>query len=312
MAAQRMSVVIPAYNAARTIRSAVASTLQQTRPVLEVIVVDDGSTDATAEVVAGIEDPRVRLHSRPNGGPAAARNEGIAQAGGELVGFLDSDDLWLPRYVECAAEALSAVANPGFAYTAAYLFRGDTGRVRRGTAMRAPEPRPVDRESFLIELLARNFVFTSAVVPAGVLAAVGGYDETLRTSEEYDLWLRILIAGFDPAWMGGPLALYREHAGQSSRQVLRMKRSAAEVYARLDPKAVSSESVRRVLAARREASRREVAIAAGEAGWASLARRGRNVLGALRKRVGLTHAWYRQPPKQITEAFGDLRHIDQA
>lgn len=312
MAAQRLSVVIPAYNAARTIRAAVASALNQTRPVLEVIVVDDGSTDATAEVVAGIEDPRVGLQSRANGGPAAARNAGIAQARGELIGFLDSDDLWLPRYVERAAAALSAAANPGFAYTSAYLFRGDTGRVRRGTVMKAPDPRPEDRESFLIELLRRNFVFTAAVVPAAVLAALGGYDETLTLSDEYDLWLRILIAGFDPVWMGGPLALYREHAGQSSRQILRMKRSVAAGYDGLRPEAMPSDAARRVLAERREASRREVVIVAGEAGWASLARRGRNLLGALRRRAGLTHAWYPQAPAEIAEAFGDLRLVDQA
>jgi hypothetical protein len=91
-----------------------------------------------------------------------------------------------------------------------------------------------------------------------------------------------------------------------------MKRRAAEVYAGLDADAMPSESARRVLAARREASRREVTIAAGEAGWASLARRARNVLGALRKRAGLTHAWYRQPPAEVAEAFGDLRLVDQA
>src|SRR5690348_11964260 len=122
----RLSVVIPAYNAATTIRAAVTSTLRQTRPVLEVIVVDDGSADATADVVSAIGDPRVRLISRVNGGPSAARNAGIAAARGEFVAFLDSDDLWLPGYAERATAALSSAANPGFAYTDAYVF--DTGR----------------------------------------------------------------------------------------------------------------------------------------------------------------------------------------
>src|SRR5947209_8661253 len=155
MTSPRLSVVIPAYNSARTIRAAVASTLNQTRPVLEVIVVDDGSTDATAEVVTGIADPRVRLVSRPNGGPSAARNAGIAVARGEWVGFLDSDDLWLPSYAQRAAAALGAAANPGFAYTDAYRFDGGSGRVKRGWALSAPDPPPPDRESFLIALLGR-------------------------------------------------------------------------------------------------------------------------------------------------------------
>lgn len=308
----RLSVVIPAYNAARTIRSAVASTLNQTQPVLEVIVVDDGSTDATAEVVAGIEDPRVRLVPRANGGPSAARNTGIAAADGDCVGFLDSDDLWLPMYAERATGALQRSANAGFAYTDAYLFNEESGLVKRGTAMDALDPPPPDRESFLIALLRRNFVFTAAAVPAAVLAVVGGYDEQLAMSEEYDLWLRILIAGFDPVWMGGPLALYREHPGQSSRQILRMKRTAAQVYGGLDAARMPSDAARRALIERRKASDREVAVVAGEAGVASAARRLRNVLGRVRKRAGLTHSWHSESPPEISAAFGDLRSVDQA
>src|SRR6201994_3251093 len=132
MTSERLSVVIPAFNAATTIRAAVRSTLSQTMPVLEVIVVDDGSTDATAEVVAAMEDPRVRLVSRANGGPSAARNAGIAAARGEWVAFLDSDDLWLPRYVETATAALSGAPNPGFAYTDAYVFHAGRGQVKQG------------------------------------------------------------------------------------------------------------------------------------------------------------------------------------
>jgi hypothetical protein len=312
MTSERLSVVIPAYNAAGTIRSAVASTLRQTVPVLEVIVVDDGSADATAEVVTSIADSRVRLVSRPNGGPAAARNAGVAAARGDWVAFLDADDLWLPRYVQSATAALSAAPNPGFAYTDAYVFDSGRGKVKVGSASDALVPPPPDRAAFLAALLRRNFVFTSAAVPAAVLAAVSGYDEALRLSEEYDLWLRILVAGFDAVWMGGPLAVYRMHPGQSSEQILAMKRTAARVYHGLDEQAMPSEDARAALLDRRAGADREVAIVAGEAGGASLARRTRNVLGAVRKRAGLTHAWYAEPPAEITEAFGDLRTIDQA
>jgi glycosyl transferase family 2 len=308
----RLSVVIPAYNAAPTIRSAVSSALQQTEPCLEVIVVDDGSTDATAETVAQLDDRRVQLVSRANGGPAAARNSGIAVARGECIGFLDSDDLWLPTYVERAGRALESASRPGFAYTDAYVFNGSSGQVKRGTAMDALDPPPPDRESFLVALLRRNFVFTSATVPAPVLAEVGGYDEKLALSEEYDLWLRILMAGFDPVWMGGPLVLYRQHPGQSSHQILAMKRTAAAVYAGLSADQMPSDAARQVLHERRRSAEREVAIVAGEAGHASLARRARNLLGRARKRAGLTHSWYRRPPVEVADAFGDLRRVDQA
>lgn len=312
MTSERLSVVIPAFNAATTIRSAVRSALSQTVSVLEVIVVDDGSTDATAEVVAGIGDPRVQLVSRSNGGPSAARNAGIAAARGEWIAFLDADDLWLPRYVETATAALTAATNPGFAYTDAYVFHAGRGQIRHGSVMDALDPPPPDRASFLSALLRRNFVFTSATVPVAVLSAVGGYDESLRLSEEYDLWLRILVAGFDPVWMGGPLAIYRLHPAQSSRQILAMKRTAARVYHGLREEDMPSPDARKALLERRAASDREVAIVAGEAGAASLVRRARNALGRLRNRVGLKHSWYAQQPAEITDAFGDLRLVDQA
>jgi Glycosyl transferase family 2 len=312
MTSERLSVVIPAFNAARTIRAAVGSALRQSVPVLEVIVVDDGSTDDTAQVVAGVGDPRVRLVTRANGGPSAARNAGIAAAQGDWVAFLDADDLWLPRYVEAATAALSAARNPGFAYTDAYVFHAGRGQVKQGSAMDALDPPPPDRASFLAALLRRNFVFTSATVPAAVLSAVGGYDESLPLSEEYDLWLRILAAGFDPVWMGGRLAIYRMHPGQSSHQVLAMKRTAARVYHGLPEEDMPSEDARQALLERRAAADREVAIVAGQAGRASVARRARNVLGAIRKRAGLTWSWYDDPPAEISEAFGDLRTVDQA
>jgi hypothetical protein len=145
-----------------------------------------------------------------------------------------------------------------------------------------------------------------------VLAEVGAYDEKLALSEEYDLWLRILMAGFDPVWMGGPLALYRQHPGQSSHQILAMKRTAAAVYGGLSAEQMPSEAARRVLDDRRRSAEREVAIVAGKAGRASLARRARNVVGRARKRAGLTHSWHSQPPPEVADAFGDLRHVDQA
>ncbi len=315
MTSERLSVVIPAFNAATTVRAAVASTLRQTMPVSEAIVVDDGSTDATADVVAGIDDPRVRLISRRNGGPSAARNAGIAAAHGEWIAFLDADDLWLPQYVESAMTALRAAPNPGFAYTDAYAFDAVRGQIRvesMGEVMGAVVPPPRDREGFLVALLRRNFVFTSAVVPATVLAAVGGYDEALRLSEEYDLWLRILVAGFDAVWMGGPLAIYRLHPGQTSRQILAMNRTAARVFHGLRLEDMPSDEARRVLLEQRRLADREVAIIGGEAGLASLARRARNVLGTIRRRAGLTFSWYDEPPAEISQAFRDLRNVDQA
>jgi glycosyltransferase involved in cell wall biosynthesis len=306
MTASTTSTVIAAHNAAPTIRAAVASVLEQTLPVLEVVVVDDGSTDETAEIVGSIEDSRVRVISRPNGGPAAARNTGIAAARGDYIGFLDSDDLWLPGYVERATALLSSAENPGFAYTDAFAFDSTTGRVRRTTAMAAPPDPPRERDGFLAALLRRNFVFTATTVPATVLEMVGGYEERLPTSEDYHLWLRILMAGFDPLWMGGPLAMYRLHDRQASRQILRMKGTWARVYETLDADEMPSAATCELLLERRAAAQRELSIAAGEAGFASLIRRVRLLLGRALRRAWPRNEWLRTPPATVAEAFAEV------
>ncbi len=199
MSAPRFSVIIAAYNAERTVAAAVRAALAQTVGDLEVIVVDDGSQDRTAAVVQQLGDPRVQLLSQVNKGPAVARNLAIGESHGTYLSFLDSDDLWLPRYLELAGAALDRTERAGFAYTDAYVFDPVSGRVRRETAMqpfKPPIPPPADSEGFLLELLRRNFVYGSATVPRHVLDEVGGWNTSRVQAEDYELWLRILAAGY--------------------------------------------------------------------------------------------------------------------
>ena len=131
----RFTVVMPAYNAAGTIESAVGSVLRQTIKEFELIIVDDGSTDDTlARLERFAGDPRVHVVSQPNRGPGAARNTAIGLARGAIVSMLDSDDLWLPTYLAAMDEALRTEVDSGFAYTDAWVL-GDAGRIAARTAM---------------------------------------------------------------------------------------------------------------------------------------------------------------------------------
>ncbi len=304
--APRFTVVMAAFNAAATVRSAIESVLAQTNSDLELIVVDDGSTDGTAEAVARVGDPRVRYTSQPNRGPAAARNTGIAQARGAYVAFLDSDDLLLPSYLERSEAALRSTPGAGFAYGDAYVFDDFTGKVRRRSAMarnRPPEPPPVDRAAFLLELLQRNFIYVAVTVPREVLDRVGGFDESLKGPEDYELWLRILLHGYGAAWIPGRPALYRKHDSQLSRNLVTMTRNLLAVYDGISPEDLPSAAHQELLAQRRRETRRQLRI---------VSRFGRLVpLGLVTslKRIGIGEAWYDGPPAEIAAAFPDLTTV---
>ena len=131
------SIVMPAFNAERTIGPAIRSALAQTRTDFELLVVDDGSTDATADVVRSVgNDPRVILISSENRGPAVARNLALERARGRYVSLLDSDDLYLPTYLADVEAALVADHRAGFAFPDAWVLDDRSG----GFDTRTPSP----------------------------------------------------------------------------------------------------------------------------------------------------------------------------
>jgi glycosyltransferase involved in cell wall biosynthesis len=217
------SVLTPAYNAEATIASAVSSVLRQTRSDFELIIVDDGSTDATtSRIEPFLRDSRIRLLSQANQGPSAARNTAIADARGKYVSLLDSDDLWLPHYLETMGAALDADASAGVAYTdSAWILDNSSGRIRRVSRVEAVSPsapsNAIHPQQFLRALLEfGNFVFVGATIRRSVLSDVGLFRLGVEGSEDYEMWLRIAARGHRFVRCPSRLVIYRERPGQLS------------------------------------------------------------------------------------------------
>jgi glycosyltransferase involved in cell wall biosynthesis len=305
--APTFTIVIPAYNAASTIGPAIRSVFAQTRDDFQLVVVDDGSRDETAERIRPFEaDPRLEVVRQPNRGLAAARNTAIGRARGRLVSMLDSDDLWLPTYLEVMAEALDGDPEAGFAYTDAWLLDDGRRRIQRASAMAyqdPPDPPPAEPRAFLEELIQRNFVFTSATVRRSVLEEVGGYRESLAASEDYELWLRIVARGYRGARAPGLLAVYRKRPGTLSTDEARMFSSMLEV-ARIVAEEYDVPPAIRDLAHARMTS---LNAALSRDGRALSARyRIRALLVRLKRAVLAPWLWHRTPPPEIRAAFPDL------
>ena len=199
----RISVVIPAFDAERTVGAAISSALWQTYSDLEVVVVDDGSRDATGAIAASFPQP-VRVVRQENAGVAAARNRGIAEAQGELIAFCDADDVLLPRHLEALVATFEA-SEGGLATSNCYwLFPGGIHPSR--TRYKGGFPRP-DRQRLAI--LEQNFVSTMSLFPKTLAEEIGPFDEELAVAEDWDFWLRAIYARHRVALQPRPLALYR-------------------------------------------------------------------------------------------------------
>ncbi len=190
MTSPRLSVVIPVLNRREVILGAIDSVLGQTYRAVEVIVVDDGSTDGTSDAVESAR-PGVRvLRSPENRGPAAARNAGTAIARGELVMLLDSDDELLPEALAHHVAALDAAPD-------AVMSCSRLGYKGAKTTTLPDAPPAGDLGALLVQLLDGRFpaLLSSCVIRRGALEAVGGSDEALATTEDIDLFLRLAPLG---------------------------------------------------------------------------------------------------------------------
>lgn len=222
-----VSVVIPTYNHARFLGEAIRSALHQTHPAVEVIVVDDGSTDDTAAVVAGF--PGVRYIRQKNLGLAAARNAGFAACRGDLVVFLDADDRLLPNAIETGARVLAA--NPALGFSAGY------SRFVTGDGIELPTGQPVRAGGDAYEeLLRRNSIRNPAMVlfRRGIVEAVGSFAPGADACADYDLYLRI-SREYPVAFHDTVVADYRKHGANMSADPTLMLQQLLVVMRRQRP-----------------------------------------------------------------------------
>lgn len=222
-----VSVIIPTYNRSCMLAQAMRSVLAQTHRDFELVIVDDGSTDNTRDVVEGFGDPRIRYIWQENQERSAARNRGVAEASCDLAAFLDSDDLWFPEKLEVQLPVFREGRDVGLVYS--YCVRID----ERGDF---PYPQDFLRDDTGVAiqnmhsaLLAGNAVLTpSVIVRKELFELAGGFDRSLSTSEDWDLWIR-LSELCDFGFVPRPLAAFRVHPGNSVRDLDRLLKSDTEV-----------------------------------------------------------------------------------
>lgn len=208
-----VSVIMPAYNAGLFIRKSIESVQQQTNKDWELIIIDDGSTDNTKEVVQSklSYDSRVRYLYQENNKQASARNRGIKVSRGEYIAFLDADDLWLP-------ERLDKGITHMLEKTADLLF--SQGYFQRDTKTHYDvDVREQWDEENIPEFISKNRIpICSVIVKKSTLVAAGGFNESLplQNAEDYELWLRLLFLGFKFKSIEDRLFVYRIHTAQAT------------------------------------------------------------------------------------------------
>ncbi|HVC14464.1 MAG TPA: glycosyltransferase family A protein [Acidimicrobiales bacterium] len=215
----RLSVVVPAHDAQGTVAAAIRSALGQTRPPDEVVVVDDGSSDATPTVVRALGDA-VRLVVQAQAGPSAARNAGVAASSGDWIAFLDADDEWHPEKLEHQVS----------------LVRDDVALVATDwarDAVTAPAPKPVATTLLTTGeiLLLNRFQTSTVLLRREAFDAAGGFESSLDGVEDWDMWLRASRQG-KVVKLDWPFVRYTDVAAGYSKALERVYRTGRTMLQR--------------------------------------------------------------------------------
>jgi len=208
----KVTVVIPAYNAMQFLPETVESVLAQTCSDLELLIVNDGSSDNIVQWANNITDERVKLISQENQGVSAARNTGIMQSNGEYLAFLDADDLWKPTKLEKQIRRFEEYPEAGLVYTWTHLIDAFGKPINRVLASRL-------EGNVWKQILVANMIGngSSAMVRRSCFETVGLFDPELSGAADRDMWIRIAVH-YPFAVVKEPLTLWRQHTNSMSKK----------------------------------------------------------------------------------------------
>jgi len=248
------SIVIAAYQVADVIGAALESAFAQTAPPLEVVVCDDGSTDDLEAAVTPYRD-RIVFLRKENGGEASAKNAAARAASGDFVAILDADDVYFPERLEALGELAAARPDLDILTTDAFL---ELDGVRRRRVYEGGWTFEVEDQRRAI--LQRNFVFGHAAVRRARLLEVGGFDEAIRWTTDWDCWARLILGGSAAGAVDEPLALYRLRESSLSADRAKLVAGRVQTLSKASLHPNLSEAERAVVAASLATERRELAL----------------------------------------------------
>ncbi|SFQ46675.1 glycosyltransferase family 2 protein [Hymenobacter arizonensis] len=254
-----VSIIMPAYNAANFIAESIVSVLAQTYSNWELIVVDDGSTDNTCDIVKGysIQDPRIKYLYQENSRQGRARNNGIASSTGEYIAFLDSDDVWLPGKLLLQVQEIEKW-QVDLVFADSYIF-SDAFDPTAIQDYFLPRLRTVPRtfhgeEGLALFLNTNRIPILTVLTKRSAVLSVGGFSENqlVQNAEDYHLWLKMLLSGFTLVGLDCVVAAYRQHSssvsesdGQNLKQAVEAKVDLMELYPA--QKSIIASSIRRTM-----------------------------------------------------------------
>ena len=204
-----VSVVIPAFNAEKYIATCIDSVLAQSYSNFEIVVVDDGSTDNTIDLISEYKNPRIKTYSQVNSGSASARNHGVQKASGEWIAFIDSDDIWTTDKLQ---KQLEQCADCAWSHTDSYFLGGIYEEHTKASDLSEKHSGEI-----FSRLLVENFIGTSCVmIKKAIFQEIGGFSSSYRALQDWDLWIRV-AAKYQICYIAEPLVYYRVHPESTSR-----------------------------------------------------------------------------------------------